>query len=122
MTVSFSYRNQSIDLQSKSMDWFLYDRDLRCERVNSLQTVLPLYLIMSLLSPICKQPSGAIEIDILEILMKESPRRASATENIFPGSFVIYFETAISPNTSKGELPTTTENIKVAFQGLQKIA
>ena len=77
---------------------------------------------MSLLSPICKQPSGAIEIDILEILMKESPRRASATENIFPGSFVIYFETAISPNTSKGELPTTTENIKVAFQGLQKIA
>ena len=31
---SLSYRNQSIDLQSKSMDWFLYDRDLRHERVN----------------------------------------------------------------------------------------
>ena len=30
-----SYRNQSIDLQSKSMDWFLYDRDLRHERVKS---------------------------------------------------------------------------------------
>ena len=29
-----SYRNQSIDLQSKSMDWFLYDTDLRHERVN----------------------------------------------------------------------------------------
>ena len=28
--------NQSIDLQSKSMDWFLYDRDLRHERVNAL--------------------------------------------------------------------------------------
>ena len=28
-----SYRNQSIDLQSKSMDRFLYDRDLRHERV-----------------------------------------------------------------------------------------
>ena len=28
-----SYRNQSIDLQSKSMDWFLYDNDLRHERV-----------------------------------------------------------------------------------------
>ena len=27
------YRNQSIDLQSKSMDWFLYDNDLRHERV-----------------------------------------------------------------------------------------
>ena len=29
-----SYRNQSIDLQSKSMDWFLYDRGIRHERVN----------------------------------------------------------------------------------------
>ena len=28
-----SYRNQSIDLQSKSVDWFLYDRDRRPERV-----------------------------------------------------------------------------------------
>ena len=29
---SLSYRNKSIDLQSKSMDWFLYDGDLRHER------------------------------------------------------------------------------------------
>ena len=29
---SLSYRNQSIDLFYKSMDWFLYDRDLRQER------------------------------------------------------------------------------------------
>ena len=29
-----SNRNQSIDLQSKSMDWFLYDNGLRHERVN----------------------------------------------------------------------------------------
>ena len=27
--------NQSVDLQSKSMGWFLYDRDLHHERVNS---------------------------------------------------------------------------------------
>ena len=26
-----------MDLQSKSMDWFLYDKDLRHERVNSSQ-------------------------------------------------------------------------------------
>ena len=32
MTESLSYRNQSIDLQNKSQDWFLYDRDLRHER------------------------------------------------------------------------------------------
>ena len=30
-----SYRNQSIYLQSKSMDWFLYDNDLRHERVKT---------------------------------------------------------------------------------------
>ena len=31
--MSLSYRNQSIDLQSESMDWFLHDRDLRHEKV-----------------------------------------------------------------------------------------
>ena len=30
-----SYRNQYIDLQSKSMDWFLYDNGLRHERVKN---------------------------------------------------------------------------------------
>ena len=35
------YRNQAIDLLWKSMDWFLYDNDLRHERVNILnQTTL----------------------------------------------------------------------------------
>ena len=29
------YRNQSIDLLNKSIDWFLYDNGLRHERVNS---------------------------------------------------------------------------------------
>ena len=32
---SLPYRNQLIYLQNKSMDWFLYDRDLRHERVKS---------------------------------------------------------------------------------------
>ena len=39
LTVSWrrplSYRNQSIDLLCKSMDWFLYDNGLRHERVKS---------------------------------------------------------------------------------------
>ena len=34
MTDPLSYRNQSIDLLCKSMDCFLYDNDLRHERVN----------------------------------------------------------------------------------------
>ena len=32
-------RNQSIDFQSKSMEWFLYDRDPRHERINALLLV-----------------------------------------------------------------------------------
>ena len=32
-----SYRNQSIDLLCKSMDWFLYDNGLHHERVNYFQ-------------------------------------------------------------------------------------
>ena len=34
-----SYRNQSIDLQSKSLDWFLYDNGFRHERVKALRSV-----------------------------------------------------------------------------------
>ena len=33
MTDYVSFRNQSIDLLCKLTDWFLYDRDLRHERV-----------------------------------------------------------------------------------------
>ena len=33
MTESLSYRNQSTDFFCKSMDWFLYDTNLRHERV-----------------------------------------------------------------------------------------
>ena len=33
-----SYRNQSIDLLRKSMDWFLYDNGLRLERVKRSDT------------------------------------------------------------------------------------
>ena len=35
-----SYRNQSIDLLCKSMDWFLYDNGLRHERVRHFSTFL----------------------------------------------------------------------------------
>ena len=38
-----SYRNQSIDLQSKSVDWFLYDNGLRHERVNKVTQIVTLY-------------------------------------------------------------------------------
>ena len=39
-----SYRNQSIDLQSKSLDWFLHDNGLRHERVKWYLGRLKLYV------------------------------------------------------------------------------
>ena len=36
-----SYRNQSIDLLFKLMDWFLYDRDFCHERVKGFLRNLP---------------------------------------------------------------------------------
>ena len=37
--MGLSYRNQSIDLLFKSIDWFLYDRNLRHERVKLLHVL-----------------------------------------------------------------------------------
>ena len=37
---SLSYKNQSIDLPCKSMDWCLHDRDLRRRRVNNWAQIL----------------------------------------------------------------------------------
>ena len=36
-----TYRNQSIDLWNKSMDWFLYDNGLRHERVKQTRLIKP---------------------------------------------------------------------------------
>ena len=36
MTEDPSYINQSIDLLCKSIDWFLYDKDFRHERVENV--------------------------------------------------------------------------------------
>ena len=46
-----SYRNHSIDLQSKSVDWFLYDSDLHHERAKMaiLQDLVIEYEISELL-------------------------------------------------------------------------
>ena len=41
---SLSYRNQSIDLQSKSMDWFLYYNGLCLERVKNKDSYIWIYL------------------------------------------------------------------------------
>ena len=45
---SLLYRNQSNDLVYKSMDWYLYDRDLRHERVNSYFQLEPLLQVLTI--------------------------------------------------------------------------
>ena len=41
MTDDPTYRNHSIDLQSKWMDWFLYDRELHHERLKAVFIGIP---------------------------------------------------------------------------------
>ena len=48
---SLSYRNQSIDLPCKSMDWFLYDRDLCYERVKCVNPFMTNVLMLYPLKP-----------------------------------------------------------------------
>ena len=49
---SQSYRNQSIDLQSKSVDWFLYDRDLRYERVKLIKKRKQEIVVLTVSAPV----------------------------------------------------------------------
>ena len=58
-----SYGNQSIGSQSKSMDWFLYDRDHRHKRVNVLLLV-------------CIQRDTFLDYDkIIDIYASKYPRK-----------------------------------------------
>ena len=41
-----SYRNQSIDLRSKSVDWFLHDNGLGHERVKSVNSLKSLWILI----------------------------------------------------------------------------
>ena len=46
------YRNQSIDLQSKSMDWFLYDNGLRRERVKCVNYIASIWKKTNVAKPV----------------------------------------------------------------------
>ena len=43
---TLSYGSQSIDLDSKSMDWFLYSKDLRHESVNKNVTIFEFLILL----------------------------------------------------------------------------
>ena len=50
---SLLYRSQSIDLLCKSIDWFLYDKDLRHEWVQEVVVVLSIFCGTTILQNIC---------------------------------------------------------------------
>ena len=65
-------RNQSIDLQSKSMDWFLYNNGLRHERVkadgpfmDSSRARKGVEIITSLIPKTCSTVSCETDIPLL---------------------------------------------------------
>ena len=56
MTEVSIYRNQPIDMQGKSMDWFLYDRDLRHKRAK--EQVFFLYFFFKYIFKIFRTATG----------------------------------------------------------------
>ena len=73
---SLSYRNQTIDLLCKLMDWFLYDRDLCHEIVFWRSQNLPLY----------KSDSNFLSIDLLKLGFQDS-KIFEANINLYPEVF-----------------------------------
>ena len=62
-----SYRNQSIDLLCKSMNWFLYDSGLRHERVKvsvAVHQVLPVTGYIFKTSFLARQPRGLTKFKV----------------------------------------------------------
>ena len=54
------YRNQSFDLQSKSIYWFLYDRDLCHERVKTIIMQWMVRCLLVILDDFCFRKSSTI--------------------------------------------------------------
>ena len=84
-----SYRNQSMDLQSKSMDWFLYDNGLLYERVKWLSewhfrkttiTVLKPFSSKCSFLPLVLNKNGKIKT--WNTMASSSHSKVSSTQNM----------------------------------------
>ena len=68
-----SYRNQSIDLLGKSVDWFLYDNDLRHERVKTYQK-------MYIFGPYFEYPIKQIFVFLTHAVLRSPVKCISVTK------------------------------------------
>ena len=90
---SLSYRNQFIDLKLKSVDWFLYDKDLRRERVKK-QYETSFYMELGKEERVCSRNSTFDCFSILpQMKQKWSPKLPNITRLIcFRRFFYIFRE------------------------------
>ena len=92
---SLSYRNQSIDVLCKSIDWFLYHRDLRHERVKA--KITPLEQLLKFREPLAvgtstKKIRNVLEIYCLYTLLndpKKSKENTSSHSNYKLNNWII---------------------------------
>ena len=68
-----SYRNQSIDLLGKPVDWFLYDNDLRHERVKTYQK-------MYIFGPYFEYPIKQIFVFLTHAVLRSPVKCISVTK------------------------------------------
>ena len=107
-----AYRNQSIDLLSKSMDWFLYDNGFRHKRVKTalLSVYWPIYLEQSSLVYIC--PKYQILTNIPDTCRNLPSSLSGNAETLYSNAShsvlpVISITSALFPN---GKTPLTSSS------------
>ena len=100
-----SYRNQSIDLRSKSMDWFLYDIGLRNERVKIFSSKICIALGLWFANSLRNHYKQFLRISLyfvfplLKLLMYFPP---------FPNKSLMFFQlTTTKVNIKKSDLSYT---------------
>ena len=108
---SLLYRNQSIDLHCKSMEWFsmewfLYNRDLRHERIKGLIHDLPAELNV-------KCPTLQLPRTKLSLIFQLQPisNIASSHDRIITG----HSNASIKPNNYIGSVSTIFKRIFINF-------
>ena len=92
---SLSYRNQSINLQRKSMDWFVYDRDHCHERVvglriNSRDEIIFWDNLLPLILPFIGLKNGQTHIEILVVFYSLLNTVLSRSWVFTPQDLIVY--------------------------------
>ena len=102
-----SYRNQSIDLQSKSMDWFLYDIGLRRQRVKPKTNLnLSPYLNKNYMVPLESLEFHVLHSKIYGTWILVSGLRSKISESFFLLMASIFWAQIPKPQGSKSRSST----------------